>query len=67
MNTSPTGRVEGARSTASDRWQATPSVRPYRPFAALALARRTDPLLFSFFLEIYLSTNLSPLLTHASR
>ena len=30
--------------------QATPSVRPYRPFAALALARRTDLLLFLFFL-----------------
>ena len=50
MNTSPTGRVEGARSTAADRWQATPSVRPYRPFAALALARRTSLLLFLFFL-----------------
>ena len=39
MSTSLTGRVEGVRSTASDQWQATPSVRPYRPFAACAAGR----------------------------
>jgi len=46
--------------------QATPSVRPYRPFAALALARRTDPLLFLFFLCRFVAGLPSPPLASPS-